>query len=54
MPKGFSLEFILFKEFFRATLNSINTIKDYLVTIKWVVINFKAKNLEFLNKLIIT
>ena len=53
MPKGFSLEFILFKEFFGATLNSVSTIEDYLVTIKWVAINLKVKNLELLNKFII-
>ena len=34
MFKGFSLKFILFKEFFRAILDSIGTIKNYLVTMK--------------------
>ena len=53
IPKGFSLEFILFKEFFGVILNSIGTIEDYLATIKRVVTNLKAKNLELLNKLII-
>ena len=52
-PKGFSSEFILFKEFFGATLNSVGTIEDYLATIKRVVMNLKAKNLELPNKLII-
>ena len=32
-PHGFSLEFILFKEFFRATLSSLGTIENYLATI---------------------
>ena len=56
-PYGFSSEFILFKEFFETTLNgyaSANSVKDYLTTIKRVSTNLKAKNLELLNKLIIT
>ena len=52
-PKGFSLEFILFKEFFGATLNSIGNVEDYLGTIKRVLTSLKAKNLELPNKLII-
>ena len=52
-PKGFSSEFILFKEFFGATLNSIGNIEDYLGTIKRVSTSLKAKNLELPNKLII-
>ena len=52
-PKGFSSEFILFKEFFGATLTSISNIEDYLGTIKRVSTSLKAKNLELPNKLII-
>ena len=32
-PYRFSLEFILFKEFFRATLSSLGTVENYLATI---------------------
>ena len=32
-PYNFSLEFILFKEFFRATLSSLGTVENYLATI---------------------
>ena len=32
-PYGFSSEFILFKEFFRATLSSLGTVENYLTTI---------------------
>ena len=52
-PRGFSSEFILFKEFFGATLDSLGKVEDYLATIKRVSTNLKAKNLELLNKLII-
>ena len=52
-PRGFSSEFILFKEFFGATLDSIGKVEDYLAIIKRVSTNLKAKNLELLNKLII-
>ena len=33
-PRRFSLEFILFKEFFGATLSSLGTVENYLVTIQ--------------------
>ena len=32
-PRGFSSEFILFKEFFGATLSSLGTVENYLATI---------------------
>ena len=52
-PRGSSLKFILFKEFFGATLDNLGKVEDYLITIKRVLTNLKAKNLELLNKLII-
>ena len=52
-PCSFSLEFILFKEFFRATLSSLGTVENYLATIQQILTSLKAKNLELLNKLII-
>ena len=52
-PYGFSLEFILFKEFFGATLSSLGIVDNYLATIKRVLTNLKAKKLELPNKLII-
>ena len=52
-PHGFSLEFILFKEFFGATQSSLGTIENYLATIKRVSTSLKAKTLELLEKLII-
>ena len=52
-PRGFSSEFILFKEFFGATLSSLGSVDNYLATIKRVSTNLKAKQLELLNKLII-
>ena len=53
-PRGFSLEFILFKEFFRATLSSLGTVKNFLVIIKCVSTSLKAKDLELPDKLVIT
>ena len=52
-PRGFSSEFILFKEFFGATLSSLGIVDNYLATIKRVSTNLKAKKLELPNKLII-
>ena len=52
-PCGFSSEFILFKEFFRAILSSLGTVENYLATIQRISTSLKAKNLELLNKLII-
>ena len=52
-PYSFFSKFILFKEFFGATLDSLGKVKDYLTTIKHVSTNLKAKNLELPNKLII-
>ena len=50
---GFSSEFILFKEFFRATLSSLGMVENYLATIQRISTSLKAKELELLNKLII-
>ena len=52
-PCGFSSEFIFFKEFFGATLDSLGSVEDYLATIKYISTNLKAKDLELLNKLVI-
>ena len=52
-PRGFSSEFILFKEFFGATLSSLGTVENYLATIQRISTSLKAKELELLNKLII-
>ena len=52
-PRDFSSEFILFKEFFRATLSSLGTIKNYLAIIQRISTSLKTKKLELLNKLII-
>lgn len=52
-PTGFSSEFILFKEFFGATLSSLGTVENYLATIKRVTTSLSAKNLTLPNKLII-
>ena len=52
-PYRFSLEFILFKEFFRATLSSLGTVENFLVTIKRVSTSLKAKDLELPDKLVI-
>ena len=51
---SFFLKFILFKEFFGAILDNLGKIEDYLIIIKYILINLKAKNLELLNKFIIT
>ena len=53
IPYGFSLEFILFKEFFGATLSVLGIVENFLVTIKRVSTNLKVKNLELLDKLVI-
>ena len=52
-PRSFSSEFILFKEFFGATLSALGIVKNFLVTIKRVSTSLKAKNLELLDKLVI-
>ena len=52
-PRGFSLEFILFKEFFGATLSALGIVESYLATIQRISTSLKAKNLELPNKLII-
>ena len=53
MPRGFSSEFILFKEFFGATLSALGTVENFLATIKYILTSLKAKGLELLDKLII-
>ena len=52
-PGGFLSEFILFKEFFGATLSSLGTVENYLATIQRILTSLKAKKLELPNKLII-
>ena len=52
-PRGFSSEFILFKEFFGATLSSLGTVENFLATIKRVSTSLKAKDLELPDKLVI-
>ena len=52
-PYGFSSEFILFKEFFGATLSALGTVENFLATIKRVSTSLKVKGLELLDKLII-
>ena len=52
-PRGFSSEFILFKEFFGATLSSLGMVENFLATIKRVSTSLKAKDLELPDKLII-
>ena len=52
-PCGFSSEFILFKEFFGATLSALGTVENFLATIKRVSTSLKVKGLELLDKLII-
>ena len=52
-PRGFSSEFILFKEFFGATLSSLGMVKNFLATIKRVSTSLKAKDLELPDKLVI-
>ena len=52
-PRGFSSEFILFKEFFGATLSSLGTVENFLATIKRVLTSLKAKDLELPDKLVI-
>ena len=52
-PRGFSSEFILFKEFFGATLSSLGTVENYLATIQRILTSLKAKDLKLPNKLII-
>ena len=52
-PRGFSSEFILFKEFFGATLSTLGTVENFLATIKRVSTSLKAKDLELPDKLVI-
>ena len=52
-PRGFSSEFILFKEFFGATLSSLGTVENFLAMIKRVSTSLKAKDLELPDKLVI-
>ena len=54
IPYGFSSEFILFKEFFGAILSSLGTVENFLATIKRVSTSLKVKDLELLDKLVIT
>ena len=54
IPRRFSLEFILFKEFFKATFSSLGTVENFLATIKRVSTSLKAKDLELPDKLVIT
>ena len=52
-PKGFSSEFLLFKDFFDTTLaNSSNSVEDYINTITRLTDNLNARDLKLLDKLI--
>ena len=47
------MEFILFKEFFGATLSSLGIVENFLATIKRVSTSLKVKDLELPDKLVI-
>ena len=52
-PKGFSSEFLIFKEFFDTTLaNSNNSVEDYINTITRLTDNLDTRNLKLPDKLI--
>jgi hypothetical protein len=52
-PKGFSSEFILFKNLFSTTLSTSHDIEDYLNTIKRITDDLTSRNLKLPDKLII-
>ena len=52
-PKGFSSEFILFKNLFNTTLSILHDIEDYLNTIKRITDDLTSRNLKLPDKLII-
>ena len=52
-PKGFSLEFLIYKELFKTTLSKYSSIEEYLNKVKQLTDQLKAKGIELPNQVII-
>ena len=53
-PKGFSSEFLIYKELFETTLSKYSSMEEYLNKIKQLTDQLKAKGIELPNQVIIT
>jgi len=48
-PKGFSLEFLIYKELFKTTLSKYSSMEEYLNKVKQLTDQLKAKGIELLS-----
>ena len=52
-PKGFSSEFLIYKELFKTNLSKYSSIEEYLNKVKQLTDQLKAKGIELPNQVIV-